>query len=90
MVQILRAVVIVVGLVMTVAGCYFVMVGLGVPVEELTFGFGAFSLSSGNLSAGIVFSVFGTILIFIAAQHMKRRKETTVDGASITTHEVNM
>lgn len=65
---------------MTVSGCYFVLVGLGVPVEEVTFGLGDFSFSSGNLSAGIVFSIFGAVLIFIAAKYMKRRLETMQNG----------
>ncbi len=79
--QFLRGLIIIVGLAMTIAGCYFVLIGAGVPLQELGFGLGEFRLSTGNLSAGVIFSVFGILLIFIAVQFFKK-KETDRHGGS--------
>lgn len=82
MIQLVRVVIMLVGLAMTVIGCYFVLIGAGVPLEELGLGLGEFRLTTGNLSAGIIFSVFGVLLIFIAAQFLKRHKTHTKSDGS--------
>lgn len=95
MVQLLRAMILLVGLVMTVLGCLLLSFGFGVPLDELVVVLGQLELSAGNIPGGIIFSVFGVILIYIASRHLKKTvQEKTVNevgpqGIRRQEHEVN-
>jgi hypothetical protein len=70
--QFLRWIIIAIGLTMNLLGCYFALAGVGVPVEEIEVNFWAVELRGKGLSTGVLFCVFGCIMMFIAAQYMKR------------------
>lgn len=85
---VLRIVTIIIGLLMVLLGCYFVLAGIGVPVEDIGINIWAFELHGKGMTAGIVFCVFGVAVMFIAAQFMKHTKHSRFAQREDGAHEL--
>ena len=84
--QVIRAIVILFGLVVVVVGLYLFVLGVGAPVEIKSIEVGVLKASATGTFVGLLVAVVGVLVTWIAIEYFKktvvtRREETTeADG----------
>lgn len=70
--QVLRGIVIVIGILVALAGLYILFLGLGAPIEIDSFELGIFKASGKGIGVGLLVAAVGLAITGLAMTSMKR------------------
>lgn len=82
--QIIRAIVIIVGMLVSVIGLYLLVIGLGAPIELPIIEVGPLKASASGIGAGAVVSGVGLAMMWLAMDKFKR--SVTEGGGTTIVH----